>query len=201
MDSIINDDLPIWVNILVILANIINLIYNIPQIVKTYKRKSTRDISGLFLSLRLVGNTMVLIYTIYIKDVQLSIANTVTVLSSIFLCAYKLHDIYEDRLIKKQFETYEKHNSTITSLHLLILELKELLKRDNSENILVENMIIGEKNYKVIYLGNVDFVTLDSMDDNEYVNIPLTINDNELVHVSLDDNDLVNVPLKVGNSV
>ncbi len=37
-------------NVFLVIANIINLVYNVPQIVKTCRTKSTKDFSGWFLS-------------------------------------------------------------------------------------------------------------------------------------------------------
>jgi MtN3 and saliva related transmembrane protein len=202
MSTIIDDNLPNWVNALIIIANIINFIYNIPQIYRTFKRKSTRDISGIFLLLRLIGNTLMLIYTIYISDIQLCIANSVTVLSSIFLCFYKIHDILEDRSIRIHLAKNNESCHTITSLHILILELQEMVSNINSETILVENMVIGKKKYKILYLGNNDLIPLNAIDndfqnssseDNQY----LSHTDNYIVDISLTDER--DIPLDLNN--
>jgi len=180
MTDFIDEKLPIWVNVLVVTANIINFVYNIPQMYKTFKRKSTRDISGLFLLLRVIGNVLMLIYTIYILDIQLSIANSVTVLSSIFLCAYKLHDIYEDHLIKARIKNTSNANKTITSIHILILELQEMLRGD-AENIIVENITIKNNRYKVLYLGTEN----KNLFKNEYESVKLDCEDENYEAVEL----------------
>lgn len=92
----IQPELPIWANVFAITANILNLIYNFPQMWLTYKRKTTRDISGYFLSLRIISSIIWIIYSFEIDNGQLIIANTVTLLSSLFICYYKMNEIIGD---------------------------------------------------------------------------------------------------------
>ena len=83
-------------NILIIIANLLNLVYNIPQIILTYKTKSTNDISGCFIILRIVGNTIWIAYGFSINSLLFVINNSVTVLSSLFIGYYKIQDIYKN---------------------------------------------------------------------------------------------------------
>jgi hypothetical protein len=53
--ELLDPNVPLGMNVMLVIANVINLIYNIPQMVKTYQTKSTRDFSGWFLSLRVIG--------------------------------------------------------------------------------------------------------------------------------------------------
>jgi uncharacterized protein with PQ loop repeat len=46
--DIIDHNVSTTTNIFLVIANIINLFYNIPQMYKTYKCKSTKDFSGIF---------------------------------------------------------------------------------------------------------------------------------------------------------
>ena len=80
-------------NIFLIIANIINLIYNIPQMVKTYKTRSTKDFSGWFLSLRVVGNLIWIAYAIDINSILMLINNIVTVIASLFIGYYKYREV------------------------------------------------------------------------------------------------------------
>ena len=80
-------------NVFLIIANIINLIYNIPQMVKTYKTKSTKDFSGWFLSLRVIGNLIWVAYAIEINSILMLINNIVTVVASLFLGYYKYREV------------------------------------------------------------------------------------------------------------
>ena len=155
--EIIDSDLPIWINVLIIIANIINLIYNIPQIYRTYKRKSTRDISGIFLAFRIVGNSLVLVYTIYKSDVQLSIANAVTVSSSLFMCYYKIKEMHQDHLLKKYISNGQNNEEiTPNKIKLPINDLIEKLSKLTNQNIFIDKFVINAKEFIILEMGNFE---------------------------------------------
>ena len=99
--SLLDPNVTTTTNIFVILANIINLIYNIPQMYKTYKTKSTRDFSTAFLVMRILGNIIWVEYAIEISSFLMLLNNSVTVLSSIFIFYYKAIELYRDYKIEK----------------------------------------------------------------------------------------------------
>ena len=80
--EIMNDDVSLTMNIFLIIANIINIVYNIPQMVKTYKCKSTKDLSSWFLFLRIIGNSIWMGYAIEVDSMMMLINNIITVFSS-----------------------------------------------------------------------------------------------------------------------
>ena len=104
-----------------IIANIINLVYNLPQIYKTYKTKSTGDFSEWFLFLRIVGNVIWIPYAIEIESTLMLVNTLVTVASSIFIGYYKVREIIN----KKKFAIYSKftsrHNDIDTDVILAIV--------------------------------------------------------------------------------
>lgn len=106
--EIFDPNVPIEMNVMLIIANVINLIYNIPQMIKTYRTKSTQDFSGWFLFLRIVGNVIWVIYSIYIANLLMLINNVITVIASVFVGFYKVREIR----IKRQQE-YIKMDSFI----------------------------------------------------------------------------------------
>ena len=83
-------------NAFLVIANIINIIYNVPQMVKTYKTKSTRDFSAWFICLRIFGNIIWIEYAIEVDSLLMLINNIVTVVASIFIGYYKVIEIYSD---------------------------------------------------------------------------------------------------------
>ena len=99
--DIIDHNVSITTNIFLVIANIINLFYNIPQMYKTYKCKSTKDFSPTFLLLRVIGNMIWIEYAIEINSLLMLINNLVTVFSSLFIGYYKLNEILEER--KKKY--------------------------------------------------------------------------------------------------
>ena len=98
--SVFDDSVSYTMNVFLIIGNIINLVYNVPQMVKTYKIKSTRDFSSTFLFLRVVGNSIWLAYSIELNTFLFLICNIVSVGASVFISYYKLRDIYKDFNVK-----------------------------------------------------------------------------------------------------
>ena len=94
--TILDQNVSLSMNVLIIIANVINLIYNIPQMIKTYKTKSTRDFSAIFLALRVVGNVIWGAYSIEINSFLMLINNLVTVIASLFIGYYKTLEMYHD---------------------------------------------------------------------------------------------------------
>ena len=94
-------------NVFLVIANIINLVYNLPQIYKTYKTKSTGDFSEWFLFLRIVGNIIWIPYSIEIGSTLMLVNTLVTVASSIFIGYYKVREIIN----KKKYMIYSKFTS------------------------------------------------------------------------------------------
>jgi len=88
-------------NVFLVIGNIINLLYNIPQVIKTYKIKSTKDFSSTFLFMRVIGNCIWLAYSIELQQFLFMIANIVSLFSSIFISYYKVIEIHHARLIIK----------------------------------------------------------------------------------------------------
>jgi len=83
--TILDPNVSLTTNIFVIIANIINLIYNIPQMYKTWKTKSTKDFSTTFLVMRISGNIIWVAYAIEISSFLMLLNNCVTVLASVFI--------------------------------------------------------------------------------------------------------------------
>jgi MtN3 and saliva related transmembrane protein len=99
--NIIDHNVSLTTNIFLVIANIINLFYNIPQMYKTYKCKSTKDFSTLFLSFRFIGNLIWVEYAVEIGSLLMLINNVVTVISTLFIGYYKINELYLEYKIKK----------------------------------------------------------------------------------------------------
>jgi MtN3 and saliva related transmembrane protein len=99
--DIIDHNVSTTTNIFLVIANIINLFYNIPQMYKTYKCKSTKDFSSLFLLLRIIGNLIWVEYAIEINSMLMLINNIVTIISSLFIGYYKFIEIKNNKLNNK----------------------------------------------------------------------------------------------------
>jgi MtN3 and saliva related transmembrane protein len=95
--SIFDDKVSTTMNVFLVIGNVINFIYNIPQVVKTYKTKSTKDFSPTFLFMRVIGNIIWLAYSIELRAFLFILSNIVSVLSSIFISYYKAVELYVER--------------------------------------------------------------------------------------------------------
>ena len=106
--SIFDDNVSATMNVFLVIGNINNLIYNIPQIIKTYKSKSTKDFSTSFLCMRVFGNFIWLAYSIELRAFLFIISNIVSLFSSMFVCYYKIIDIYNLKDYDKSLIIYNK---------------------------------------------------------------------------------------------
>jgi MtN3 and saliva related transmembrane protein len=79
--------------IVAILAPLINSIQLFPQLYKTYKTKSVKDLSFYFLILLLISNFLWLLHGYFIFDNSLIIASIVSIIINIVLL--KLYFIYK----------------------------------------------------------------------------------------------------------
>ena len=98
--SVFDDSVSYTMNVFLVIGNIINLVYNIPQMVKTYKTKSTKDFSSNFLFLRVIGNSIWLAYSIELNTFLFLICNVVSVGASVFISYYKVVDLYKEYITK-----------------------------------------------------------------------------------------------------
>ena len=78
-----------WLQGIVILANIIGFIYNLPQVILTIRTKKTDDISGTFLILRFISSILWIIYCIYTNSIDVLISWIITCSSNIVILYYK----------------------------------------------------------------------------------------------------------------
>ena len=95
--TLFDENVSTTMNVFLVVGNIINLIYNIPQMVKTYKSKSTGDFSPTFLFMRVAGNVIWLAYSIELNEFLFLFSNVVSVFSSVFISYYKVVEIIESR--------------------------------------------------------------------------------------------------------
>lgn len=139
--TIIDPHVSDTMNGFLIIANIINVVYNIPQMVRTYQTKTTRDFSSWFIFLRIIGNLIWLVYSINIDSLQMLINNSVTVIASFFICYYKCRELYADYNIHKQITWKNEYKAldVYKPLHETTLDDDTLLETDALEN--TENLL------------------------------------------------------------
>lgn len=109
--SIFDDKVSPTMNIFLVIGNIINLVYNIPQMVKTYKSESTKDFSSTFLFMRVFGNSIWLAYSIELNTFLFLISNIVSVVASVFISYYKVQELYLEYKTKNPIQHSNRSNS------------------------------------------------------------------------------------------
>ena len=111
--DILDNNVSTSMNVFIIIANVLNLFYNIPQMCTTYKRKSTKDISPTFLLLRFVSNNIWIVYAIEINSVLFLINNVVTVIATAFIGYYKICELLLESKIKNNIIEDEIENISV----------------------------------------------------------------------------------------
>jgi len=77
--------------VLIHIGNVLSVIYNIPQIYKTWKVKKATDISSYFLWMRLASSIIWCIYCVYYYLWIVSISWFMSLISTIFILYYKYY--------------------------------------------------------------------------------------------------------------
>lgn len=91
---------------ILIVCNVINVIYHVPQIIKTYKTKSVKDFDSYYLFLGNLHSFCWVLYGIEDRNGLMIFNSCVTMFSSSFVSYYKIHSYIIEYYSKK----------TITSL-------------------------------------------------------------------------------------
>ena len=159
--EIMDKDVSLTMNVFLIIANIINVVYNIPQMFKTYKCKSTKELSSWFLFLRIVGNIIWVGYAIEVDSMMMLINTIVTVIASIFISYYKVLEIHKERMEKKQ-DRLEDKDILEETLHNTLLD-------DNDNEIENKNKNYNKINYNHYQKNNNNYQQInDNYNDNNY---------------------------------
>ncbi len=112
-------------NIFIIIGNIISLCQNIPQIIKTYKVKSTRDFSSLFILMRISACIIWGAYSIEIESLMMLINNLITLSATGFISYYKINEIIADYKTKQinaymEIQKSERKNDLFNDDNILL---------------------------------------------------------------------------------
>lgn len=94
---------------LVIIANIIGFVYNVPQVILTIRTKSAKDLSSLFLIMRIISALLWIIYTIIVWSPDVLISWLITGGSSCILFYYKI--VYSEHNICGELFFWKKNKA------------------------------------------------------------------------------------------
>jgi MtN3 and saliva related transmembrane protein len=129
--KILDPNVGLPMNIFIIIGNFITVFQNVPQVVKTYKVKSTRDFSAIFLFMRLSACFIWGAYSIEIGSLLMLINNLITLSSTMFISYYKVNEIISYYKARKN-ENYIEINDTDTDNDYI--ENNPFNISDNSDN-------------------------------------------------------------------
>jgi uncharacterized protein with PQ loop repeat len=95
--DIIDPNVDIVMNVFLIIGNVVCIGYNVPQMIQTYKTRSTKDINEWFLILRILGNSPFVVYSIYLGKVNLLISYAFSLFASFFIGYFKFIELKSKR--------------------------------------------------------------------------------------------------------
>lgn len=104
-------------NSILVACNVINVIYHVPQIIKTYRTKSVKDFDSYYLFLGNLHSFCWVLYSIEDKNSLMIFNSCVTMFSISFVSYYKIHsyiiELYKNKIIKndKNIHTNSDANS------------------------------------------------------------------------------------------
>ena len=94
-----NSQIDLFMTILINIGNVLSVIYNIPQMWRTYKLKKADDISSYFLWMRLTSGIIWSIYCIYYEMWYVIISWASTIISTLQILYYKYYPVYSQRIL------------------------------------------------------------------------------------------------------
>lgn len=99
LQSSSNSQVDLFMTILINVGNVLSVIYNVPQMWRTYKLKKADDISSYFLWMRLASGIIWSIYCIYYKMWYVIISWTSTIISTLQILYYKYYPGYSQERV------------------------------------------------------------------------------------------------------
>jgi uncharacterized protein with PQ loop repeat len=94
-----NAQVDLFMTILINIGNILSVIYNVPQMWRTYKLKKADDISSYFLWMRLASGIIWSVYCIYYKMWYVIISWASTIIATLQILYYKYYPAYSQRVL------------------------------------------------------------------------------------------------------
>ena len=94
-----NAQIDLFMTILINIGNVLSVIYNVPQMWRTYKLKKADDISSYFLWMRLASGIIWSIYCIYYQMWYVIISWASTIISTLQILYYKYYPVYSQRVL------------------------------------------------------------------------------------------------------
>jgi len=107
-----NSQIDLFMTILINIGNVLSVIYNIPQMWRTYKLKKADDISSYFLWMRLASGIIWSIYCIYYQMWYVIISWASTIISTLQILYYKYYPGYSQRVLMTDLNEAPENENT-----------------------------------------------------------------------------------------
>lgn len=108
----------IYKNIILIMCNVINVIYHVPQIIKTYRTKSVKDFDSYYLFLGNIHSFCWILYGIVDNNSLMIFNSCVSMFSISFVSYYKIHSFisehYKSKILCSVNNKENKENKIVT---------------------------------------------------------------------------------------
>ena len=102
--SFIDNDVPLWTNILVIVANVILIMRETIQTYHVFKNNTTESISLYAYIFSVMTSILWLIYSIYKNSMQLAIASIYVIITASSVLALKITHMLKKKEIKEEYD-------------------------------------------------------------------------------------------------
>lgn len=94
--TFIDNNISLTMNAFMIIVNMINILYTIPQMITIYRINSVRDIELVYLVPRIIINIILIAFAVEIKNLLFLICMIITTTGSLFIGYYKISNLIED---------------------------------------------------------------------------------------------------------
>lgn len=134
-----NPDVELFMTILVNIGNVLSILYNLPQMWRTYKLKKADDISSYFLWMRLSSGIIWSIYCIYYRMWNVIISWVTTIISTVQILYYKY---YPSPLAQRQLEEEEQPSQQQQLQEDRQVQVFEMSEQNNNGTYFYQNRFV-----------------------------------------------------------
>lgn len=134
-----NPDVELFMTILVNIGNVLSILYNLPQMWRTYKLKKADDISSYFLWMRLSSGIIWSIYCIYYRTWNVIISWATTIISTVQILYYKY---YPSPLAQRQLEEEEQPSQQQQLQEDRQVQVFEMSEQNNNDIYFYQNRFV-----------------------------------------------------------
>ena len=124
--TFIDNNISITMNAFMIIVNMINILYTVPQMITIYRINSVRDIDTIYLIPRIIINIILIAFAVEIKNLLFLICMIITTIGSLYIGYYKILNIIEDnkkQRINKLLENLKNKKSIVIEKEHIILQV------------------------------------------------------------------------------